>query len=910
MKLQLWIDSLSGRILKNHAQRRVARNARRQILSESLEQRIVPATIQFVEGVLTITAESSESVAVSASKAAVTVNGTGTEVAAKSVTSIVLNGDAGANTLDLSGVTESDFTTLSDVQIVGGTGGDTIIGSPFGDTIIWNNGDGSDLIDGGDGQDKLVVNGSTSGGDAFLIKSGTGRLEFQRTNLGLFTLDAGSVEDLVVNSGGGDDTITVGDTTDSGLDNVTVMAGDGDDSVDMTGINLDALRLLTLDGEDGDDVVTVSAGNDGENGSPDAFKLLLVNTFDGPEAEFSVNGVTLFASSDATGRIEVQGSSDDDSLAIISDATFGVPLPGNGLSFDGDTGNDSLVITGIVETAAYDFSAATDGTAQLDLKTIDFTSLELIDDQTSAASRTLFYGSSDDAVTISAVVGAIPAVQFASTNGTFTKATPIVDGILSLNTGDGKDTITLASLNDSFTGTLFIDGDAGNDTLTISALANVTGKVEISADGGAGDDSLNASAFGKAIVLSGGDGNDALTGGSGADLLSGDAGNDSVVGGVGNDTITGGLGRDTLTGAAGNDSIDGGVDIDTILEGGDVNIVLTNSSLTGFGTDSLVAIESALINGGSGANVFDASASTAISVNFNSGPGADTLIGSVGKDTLNGGTGNDALFGSAGQDVLFGGAGDDFLDGGASNDMLIGSDGVDIVRRKSNVDFRVDNTGMFELVNLTIVAADSLSGIEAVFITGGASANRIDARAFVGTSVSTIQGGDGDDTLMGSVGRDLVQGEAGNDVLSGGPSSDTVDGGVGTDVIYETSNANFTINGTRVTVGTTATDSSISIEGIVLVAGPGNNKLDATNSSVPVTLLGGLGNDTLIGSAFADVLIGGNRASSTGGIDNLNGLAGNDQFDNDGSDTRTTDAGDQIVANIFAQIPTWIDALA
>lgn len=920
MKLQLRINALFGSVSQNRAQRRHCRSAKSHAYFELLEQRIVPATINFSDGILTITAGAAESVAVTVSNSNVAVNGGETDFAAENVTALVLNGDAGANKLDLAGVLERDFTILSDVQIVGGAGGDTLIGSEFADTITWNNGDGSDLIEGGEGQDKLVVNGSTSGGDAFLIKSGTERLEFQRTNLGLFTLDAGSIEDLVVNSGGGDDTVTVADTTGSGLDNVTVMAGDGNDAVDMTGINLDALRLLTLDGEDGDDVVTVSAGNDGKNGSPDEFKLLVVNTLDGPEAELSVNGVTLFASSDSTGRVEIQGSSDDDSLTLISDDTFGVPLPQNGLSFEGDTGNDSLIITGVVETAAYDFSAATDGTAQLDLKTVDFTGLELIDDQTSAASRTLFYGSGDDAVTITAVVGAIPAVQVARTNGTFTKATPIVDGILSLNTGGGNDTVTIASLNDSFSGTVFIDGDTGNDVVTISALTNVTGKVDISADGGVGDDNLNASAFAQAIVLFGGDGNDTLAGGSGSDELTGgngnnqiagNAGSDSITAGTGNDTISGGSGRDTLSGGAGNDGIDGGADLDTIIEGGDVGaVVLTNNSMTGFGTDTLSGVESAILNGGAGANSFDASASTAINVNINSGPGADTLFGSSGRDTLNAGTGNDVLFGGAGQDVLFAGPGDDFLDGGASNDILIGADGTDIARRKNNTDFRVDNTAIFELVNLSVVATDSISGIEAVSITGGASANRIDARAFTNTSVSTLQGGDGDDTLMGTVGRDLLQGQGGNDVLSGGASSDTLDGGAGTDATYETGNANFVVSGIRVTVGTTATDSALSIEGVVLVAGPGNNKLDATNSSVPVTLLGGLGNDTLIGSAFADVLIGGNRASNAGGIDNLNGLGGADKFDNDPNDTRTTDSGDQVIANIFSQLPAWIDNLA
>lgn len=1061
MKLLMRIDSLFEYAARNRAQRRQAVRNEARFPLQLLEQRIVPATIQFIDGTLTITAESAESVAVAVNESNVAVNGSATKIAAADVAALVLNGDSGANKLDLSGVHEADFTILSDVQIVGGTGNDVIVGSDFHDSITWNNGDGSDSIDGGDGQDKLVVNGSTSAGDAFSVTGSGGRLSFQRTNLGLFSLSTGSVEDLVVNSGGGNDTVTIGNTTSSGLDNVTLFGGDGDDTADMTGINLDALRLLTVDGEDGNDLVIVSAGNDGANGTPDAFKFGLVNTFDGPEAELSVNGVTLFASADETARVQINGSSDADSLAIQSDPMLGLPIPVNGLLFNGSGGSDSLVISGAVETSAYDFSSATNGSAQLDLHVVDFTGLELVDDQSTATSRTVFYSAINDTVTVSNFDNATDnIIQVASPSGPTTRLTQVDNGTLSVNVGGGDDTLTVASLDDTFDGTLLLDGDSGNDTITISSLANLTGSIDLSADGGAGDDILNSSIAAQDLVLFGGDGSDTLLvtgslettaydfsgategsaqldlhtsnfssvesitdesiatsrtvfygaahdtvavsdfgtttdsivqvaspsgpatrishatgstltvnvgagndtvsvatldnifsgsllidgdtgidsitigsltnvlgtidlsadGGAGDDTLNasafgrgvalyGSAGNDVLIGGSGADQLFGDAGSDVLTGNGGNDSLDGGANIDTVSEGGNVNVVLTNTSLTGFGTDSLFSIESAQINGGSSANVFDASASTVISVIFNSGPGADTLFGSAGRDILNGGTGNDVIYGLGGQDVLFGAAGDDFLDGGASNDTLIGADGLDVARRKNNTDFRVDNTGMSELIGQNVVAFDSFNSIETVSITGGTSANRIDIRAFANTGLATIQGGDGDDTLLGSTGRDLLQGEGGNDVISGGPSFDSINGGLGNDVIYEIANANFTVNGLRVTVGTTAIDQVVSIEGIVLVAGPGSNRLDASASSVPVTLLGGAGNDTLIGSAFADVLIGGNRASSTAGVDSLNGLAGNDILDNDPNDVRTTEVGDQVLANVFSLIPTWIDAL-
>ena len=95
----------------------------------------------------------------------------------------------------------------------------------------------------------------------------------------------------------------------------------------------------------------------------------------------------------------------------------------------------------------------------------------------------------------------------------------------------------------------------------------------------------------------------------------------------------------------------------------------------------------------------------------------------------------------------------------------------------------------------------------------------------------------------------------------------------------------------------------------MLIGGASANTLNASAASVSVTLLGGQGNDTLIGGAQADVLIGGNRADSTAGTDSLTGNAGADTFDADPADTRITDAGDIVLADVFASLPSWIDAL-
>jgi hypothetical protein len=98
--------------------------------------------------------------------------------------------------------------------IVGGPGADTQNGNAGADVLVWSNGDGSDLDEGGTESDTVLVNGSTTAADVFTVSAGAGgRTNFQRTNLGTFALDIGTVETLTVNGVGGNDTFTVNDLT-------------------------------------------------------------------------------------------------------------------------------------------------------------------------------------------------------------------------------------------------------------------------------------------------------------------------------------------------------------------------------------------------------------------------------------------------------------------------------------------------------------------------------------------------------------------------------------------------------------------------------------------------------------------------------------------------------------------------
>jgi Ca2+-binding RTX toxin-like protein len=113
-----------------------------------------------------------------------------------------------------------------------------------------------------------------------------------------------------------------------------------------------------------------------------------------------------------------------------------------------------------------------------------------------------------------------------------------------------------------WTGSATLDGNGGNDRLSMFFLANATltnGELTLAsssialaniaqahlAAGHAGS-ILNAADFLGPVTLTGGSGNDCLVGGSGHDCLAGGAGNDTLSGGRGNDSLNGGPGIDRL----------------------------------------------------------------------------------------------------------------------------------------------------------------------------------------------------------------------------------------------------------------------------------------------------------------------------------------------------------------------------
>jgi Ca2+-binding RTX toxin-like protein len=216
--------------------------------------------------------------------------------------------------------------------------------------------------------------------------------------------------------------------------------------------------------------------------------------------------------------------------------------------------------------------------------------------------------------------------------------------------------------------------------------------------------------------------------------------------------------------------------------------------------------------------------------------GHDNVVAGAGADVVNGGSGNDFLSGEAGRDVMFGGDGDDNMLGGSDADMLYGDAGNDRI-------FGDDGNDM------------------------------IDA----GAGNDTVYGGAGDDLIVASVGdgNDTYYG----DDMMGGTGNDTLDMSAITANITANLGGNGASSGS-VLSSQSGTDTVWGVENIV--TGSGNDTITA-NHAVNV-IDGGAGNDVFrflsAADANGDTILGfqpGDRLDLSA-IDANGGVAGKQAF--------------------------------
>lgn len=420
---------------------------------------------------------------------------------------------------------------------------------------------------------------------------------------------------------------------------------------------------------------------------------------------------------------------------------------------------------------------------------------------------------------------------------------------------------------------------------------------------------------GLTLVLGAG-GLEEVRGGDQGDTITGNGLGNTLRGGPGNDTLLGMGGDDVLEGGSGFDTLVGGEGVDTLEDAGNTDFILTDANLfKGTGEiDALNGIERAVLTGGAAANDFTLTGWTGDAEINAGGHVADRFIITANADirlldlgasgvrieldhpvvdgtadqtldltgfelfTISGGTtddiidasaltptpggqprgsfdllggpGNDRIIGTPWDDTLSGGSGDDILDGGLGNDDLDGGSGTDLVTITRDAP-------LFRLLNGSVL-------IDEDPLTDGSELDRI-------TSIEglSVVGGPGDNIF------DATGWTAGDISIDGA-------GHVSGDTVMASGDGDYIVTDTSITVsGGTGNIAAANIERAILLGGPGDNLLDASQFS-GLAILGGLGgNDTLIGGSGTSLLMGGNGDDvlvSGSGPTAMQGGAGNDRY--------------------------------
>ena len=443
-----------------------------------------------------------------------------------------------------------------------------------------------------------------------------------------------------------------------------------------------------------------------------------------------------------------------------------------------------------------------------------------------------------------------------------TTAAAIVDhlGVLHVNGTDGSDHIDVLRVGEHVV--VFVE-----PLRTQTVTYDVASLQSITIDAGAGDDDI---LIDERIDLS-------------ADVRGG-AGNDVLTGGAGHDRLDGGTGDDVLDGRGGADFMIGGSGIDTVdysSRTGDLLVSIESGAATPndgeSGERDSVDATVEVVLGGAGDDLITSQHTTAPRA-FYGGAGNDTLVGSDGNDRLNGGAGRDSLLGGAGDDLLVGGAGRDVFHGETGNDTVSYYYATEPVRAAID-DFSNDGVRG---------ERDNLHGDVENLVGGSADDHLVGGDGAVNKVANVLDGGAGNDLLEGLNGDDLLIGSTGEDTLNGGHGADSLRGGLGTDRLiggygYEdvadyadrTAGVEVSLDGIA-DDGTSGENDRIDddVEGVL--GGRGDDVI--VGSAFTNMLQGGAGDDTIRGAGGEDVLVGGP------GVDSLIGLVGAARFVTDPDD--------------------------
>ncbi|HET6428640.1 MAG TPA: hypothetical protein VFJ30_09540 [Phycisphaerae bacterium] len=321
---------------------------------------------------------------------------------------------------------------------------------------------------------------------------------------------------------------------------------------------------------------------------------------------------------------------------------------------------------------------------------------------------------------------------------------------------------------------------------------------------------------------------------------------EKVIGSAGDDVIIGNNADNVFVGGPGNDTLDGGggklnwVDYSGLDVGVRVDLQLGTASAAEISDAPLVGSDTLTrITGVLGSSADD----TIIGSNR-----AETIVPNAGADTVRAGRGNDVVVWAAGD-------GPDTIDMGLdSRDVFQATlgDGADIISL----------TGTTEALQLSVGAQQvNLANVRNIRISTGAGNDEVNADVQVtkGKAKLIVDLGAGDDTFTAATTNTLgaeVLGQSGDDTFIGGAGGDTFIGGDGLDTAdYSTAGAGIVarLDGSVSRDGLGGRDKLYGVESLI---GSAFADVLTASSSGYSTLWGGDGDDKLVGGKVGDVLHG------------------------------------------------------
>jgi Ca2+-binding RTX toxin-like protein len=474
---------------------------------------------------------------------------------------------AGAVQLTIDGGAGNDTITGSqgDDMLLGGDGNDTVIGGrgsdvaflgDGNDTFIWNPGDGSDVVEGQAGTDKLVFNGANVNENIDISANGQ-RVRLSR-DVGNVVMDLNGVEQIQLNALGGADTITVNDLTGTDAKQVAIDLS----AVPGSGQGDGQADTVNVNGTAGNDTITVATSGSSivVNGLPAQVRI---SGAEGSNDSLVINGLagddTINASALHAGQVNLTLNGGDGNDTIVGSAGNDIVVGGRGNDVASlGAGNDTFVWN------PGDGSDTVEGGAGTD--TLLFNGANVGENVNISANgnRVLF---TRDVANITMDLSSVEHIDFNALGGADNITVNDLTG-----TGVSQVAIDLAAQPGSGVG----DGQA--DTVTINAT-NGDDVINLTENNGV----ITVSGLATDVTIAGFDANDriVINGLGGDDVINasglaagiqltenGGDGNDILLGGLGNDILSGGAGDDILIGGSPQNVLDGGPGANVVIPGG------------------------------------------------------------------------------------------------------------------------------------------------------------------------------------------------------------------------------------------------------------------------------------------------------------------------------------------------------